>query len=295
MSSPRVSVVVPADNAPKFLHEALISVIAQSSQDFELIVVDDGSDEDLSEAVEPCRALGERFVYLRQEKAGTAAARNLGIAESRGEWIAFLDHGDCWLPDKLTRQLGSIQSNDVVGMVFCQYRKFGKRRGGESCPERSPSGWLLPELLRHPLIQTLSTVMIRRSVIPEPSWFREDLTLANDIELYYRIAERAQIKFLPRILVEMRLHDDDDASSDLLGLHRESIVIANELAKRLGDEVSPEVAKLIEARICCHLMGLAKAARHAGDRQLIRASYRQVLEIQPLRPRAMYGWLRTWL
>ena len=286
--------IVPAYNAPRALNEALVSVIAQSSQDFELIVIDDGSEEDLSEAVEPCRKLGERFVHLRREKLGFASARNLGIAESRGEWIAFLESDDCWLPDKLTRQLGAVQSNDTVGMVFSQYRRIGGRDGGKSYPDRSPSGWLLPELLRRPLIESLSTVMIRRRVFPEADWFREDLAISSDIELYYRIAERTEIKFLPRILVEKRLHGDN-SPPDQLSLHEESIWVTDELAERLGDDASPEVAKLIDARICRHLMGLAKAARGTGNRKLVRASYRQVLEIQPLRTRAMYGWLRSWM
>ena len=283
-----------AYNEPKYLHESLVSILAQSSQDFELIVVDDGSEVDLSEALEECRALGKRFIHLRQETAGDAVARNRGIAVAQGEWIAFLDHDDCWLPDKLSRQLAAITSNDEIGMVFCQFRKFGDRDGGKSYPEQSPSGWLLPELIRRSVIGTLSTVLIRRSLIPGDQWFRQDLANSSEIELYYRIAEQAQIKFVPRILVEKRIHGSGD-SDDLLERHREGALVANELADRLGEGASREIHELLDARICRHLLGLAQAARRSGDRKLSRSCYRQVMKIQPLRARATFGWLGSWV
>ncbi|MHC5063832.1 MAG: glycosyltransferase family 2 protein [Planctomycetota bacterium] len=294
MSPPTVSVVVTAFNEPKYLHESLISVLAQSSQDYELILVDDGSDEDLSEAIEECHALGERFIHLRQATAGDAIARNRGIAAARGRWIAFLDHDDCWLPDKLSRQLAAVTSNDEVGMVFCQFRKFGDRDGGKSYPEQSPSGWLLPEFLRRNVIGTLSTVLIRRSVIPGDEWFRQDLANASEVDLYYRVAEKAQIKFVPRILVEKRVHGRSNPA-DLLETHREGALVANELADRLGEGAGREVHELLDARICRHLLGLAEAARRSGDRRLSRDCYRQVMKIQPLRARATLGWLGSWV
>ncbi len=294
MLPPTVSVVVTAYNDAKYLHESLVSVLAQSIQDFELILVDDGSDDDLSEALAECQALGKRFIYLRQETAGDAAARNRGIAAARGQWIAFLDHQDCWLPDKLSRQLAAVTSNDAVGMVFCQYRKFGDRDGGRSHPAQSPSGWLLPEFLRRNVIGSLSTVLVRRSVVSGQDWFRQDLANSSEMELYYRIAEKAQIKFVPRILVEKRVHGSSDPSN-LLETHREGALVANELANRLGDDADPQIHELVDARICQHLLGLAGAARHCGDRKLSRACYRQVMKIQPLRARARLGWLGSWV
>ena len=157
--SPRVSVIVPAYDAPEFLAEALASVASQDLDDYEVIVVDDGSPRDLRAAAESA-GLGSRLHFVRQANAGGSAARNRGIAMARGTLLAFLDHDDRWLPPKLARQVAELDAHPTAAMVFCRYRKFGRRTSPEGHPTSAPSGFVLPALVRDTLIRTLSVVMI---------------------------------------------------------------------------------------------------------------------------------------
>src|SRR5258706_15592076 len=101
MSEPSISVVIPAYRAAKTIGRAIASVIAQTHGVLEVLVIDDGSPDDVSAATE---RFGAAVTVIRKENGGAASARNLGIERARGDWIAFLDADDYWHPDKLKRQ-----------------------------------------------------------------------------------------------------------------------------------------------------------------------------------------------
>ena len=105
-NAPRVSAVIPAFNRKKMLKRAVRSVLDQSFQDIELLVVDDGSTDDLSEIERIVVQAGHRF--LRKSNGGVSSARNLGVAHTNAPWIAFLDSDDEWLPQKVEKQLSEV-------------------------------------------------------------------------------------------------------------------------------------------------------------------------------------------
>lgn len=286
-----ISVVVPAYGEPDYLAEALRSVAAQTFSDFEVVVVDDGSPVELRAAAESA-GLGDRLVFERQENAGGGAARNRGIELSHGAWIAFLDHDDRWLPQKLERQLAAAEQHPGAGLVFCRYRRIGAAVGAAPFPESAPSGRILDELLRRTLIRTLSTVMVRRDVLPPGRWFRTDLAISNDVELYYRIAERSDLVFLPETLVEWRRHERS-ASVDAMRMHREAAQVVEELAERLGPSASKETVRLVRARLRRHLLGEASAALRAGEGKIARDRYGRALRIGGSPVRALGGILAS--
>src|ERR1700756_1773689 len=113
---PSVSVVIPAYNSARYIGETLDSVFRQTYRDFEVLVINDGSpDTEALEAV--LRPYFERIVYLKQENRGPAAARNLGIRQARGEYIAFLDSDDCWLPEDLASQRRMFDETPAPDLV----------------------------------------------------------------------------------------------------------------------------------------------------------------------------------
>lgn len=116
-----ISVAIPAWNAADYLREALDSILAQTHKPLEIVVVDDGSTDHTRQV---CEAYGEAVRYLYQENDGTAGigARELSIRESRGEWIAFMDHDDRWLPTKLEKQVEAIRAFPDAGIVFTRYQ-----------------------------------------------------------------------------------------------------------------------------------------------------------------------------
>ena len=122
MNRPTVSVVIPTYNRAALLPRALESVIAQTFLDWEIVLVDDGStDETESVAADYANRLGSRFIHLRQDNAGSSAARNRGIDAARGEFIAFLDSDDEYLPRKLERQIRLFELCPELGLVYSDY------------------------------------------------------------------------------------------------------------------------------------------------------------------------------
>src|SRR5687768_12105973 len=114
-SAPTASVIVPAFNAAADIPAALASVFAQSFNGFEVIVVNDGSGDDLESALRPFR---DCIVYLEQPNRGAAAARNVGIRAAQGRYVAFLDADDVWHPNFLERQIGYLESHPECDLVY---------------------------------------------------------------------------------------------------------------------------------------------------------------------------------
>src|SRR2546422_14004 len=107
-----ISVIIPTYNSVRFLTEAVDSVLAQTFSDFEILVIDDGSTDETQDVM---RQYGSLVRCIRQQNSGVAVARNRGITESRGRYVAFLDADDTWLADKLERQVNALSSESGAG------------------------------------------------------------------------------------------------------------------------------------------------------------------------------------
>lgn len=120
-SSPLVSVVIPTYNAPHYLLETLGTVLAQTFADFEVVIINDGSTDDTLAQLEPVAAKDGRVRIITQKNAGIGAARNRGIDESRGKYVALLDHDDLWMPGKLAAQVAFMQANASCAACSCPW------------------------------------------------------------------------------------------------------------------------------------------------------------------------------
>src|SRR4051794_28952489 len=123
---PHVSVIIPTYNYGRFIGEAVKSALEQTLPADEIIVVDDGSADNTEAAV---RQFGDPVRYIKQANAGVCVARNRGVAESRGEFIAFLDADDTWEPTKLAKQIARFDEDEDLGMVHCGMLKFDDGTG----------------------------------------------------------------------------------------------------------------------------------------------------------------------
>jgi glycosyltransferase involved in cell wall biosynthesis len=193
MPLPSVSVVVPTYNRAHCLGEAIDSVLGQSFQDFELIVVDDGSTDGTESLLE---GYGDRIKALRQKNSGVSAARNAGIKAARGPWIAFLDSDDTWEPDKLKVQTDDLRlrPDAIVHMVNCMIidsegqslRQF-ELRGVSDDFSRKP-------FRERPLMDVLtadffpSSCMARRDILEKAGCFDTTLSIHEDRDLLTRVA-----------------------------------------------------------------------------------------------------------
>jgi glycosyltransferase involved in cell wall biosynthesis len=202
------SIVMAAYNAAPYIRETVESALAQTYKSVEIIVVDDGSTDGTREVLAPYIERNA-ITYIRQENKGPSAARNVGIAHSRGEFIAFLDADDIFMPEKVEKQVGYLAAHPECGVSYCGVRHFE-----DTHPERLMqlkgnyySGKdVLPGLLGKNFIITLS-VVLRRSAIDMVGGFDESFRRSEDWELWFRLAHHGvQFSYLPEVLAECRLH-----------------------------------------------------------------------------------------
>lgn len=207
LKRPQVTVIIPTYNRARLLARALDSVIAQTFDDFEVLVVDDGSTDDIEGTT--AAYADRRIRYLRQpQNAGVAAARNRGLRESRGELIAFLDSDDEWFPEKLARQVarfGDLPSH--VGLLYGGVENEDGRGGRRILTPRYRGNVYL-ELLVHNVIHGTSGVMIRRLVVASAGFFDEGIPAIEDYDYWLRIARFFEIDYIEEPLI--RYHEPAD-------------------------------------------------------------------------------------
>lgn len=238
MDHPPISVIIPVYRPGAHLTACLDSVLAQSMSQFEVLVIDDGSPEDVSWVGE----LSDPRIHLvRQPNLGVSAARNHGAQISRGTWLAFLDQDDTWHPDKLARQWESL----------CQQPDAAFHHTGFTWvtgPDRRPGG--LPDVTYRGLLKDqhvcLSSLIVRRAAYLDVGG--HDITLAQmqDYDLMLRLAlGRPDPVITPAHLVDYHLHDNNASRDYQVAVAERASVLRRHLAvaRRRGDSLSVHAAK----------------------------------------------------
>ncbi|MFI5103171.1 MAG: glycosyltransferase family 2 protein [Terriglobales bacterium] len=187
--APRVSIVIPSYKTAHLIAACLDSVFAQTFQDFEAIVVNDGSPDtaELEKALQPYL---DRIVYIKQVNKRAAGARNTAIARARGELLAFLDSDDTWLPNHLESQMKQFEADPALGLVYANAVLIGDpTRHIEfmaKCPSAGEAGFesLVVERCQIPV----STVVARKAAIVKAGGFDESLARCDDYDMWLRTA-----------------------------------------------------------------------------------------------------------
>jgi glycosyltransferase involved in cell wall biosynthesis len=215
---PEVSVIIPTYNRSERVVRAVQSVLDQSFKDLEILVVDDGSTDDTEARLVP---YGSSIKYMRQPaNRGASAARNKGIDNSSGTWIAFLDSDDYWLKEKLHFQMEFLHR--IPDAVACQTQEIWIRRGRRVNPKKihkKPSGEIFQHSLRLCLVSP-SSVVLKRSLFDEIGLFDETLEVAEDYDLWLRISCRYPIHLIERDLVVKEGGHEDQLSRKHTGMDR---------------------------------------------------------------------------
>jgi glycosyltransferase involved in cell wall biosynthesis len=246
---PVVSVVIPAYNTSRFIGETLDSVFAQTFDDYEVIVVNDGSPDtsDLERVLEPYR---ERILYIVQENRGLAGARNSAIRRARGRYLAFLDSDDCWLPEYLESQLRILQDTPSVDAVYCDTAYFGNPRLAgktymQTCPSKGPVTF--ESLLREDTQVSVSCAVARREAVLQAGLFDETLRRCEDYDLWLRIVSGGgRIIYHTKVLGRYRSRAGS-LSSDELAMNRALLSVYQKVRKRT--DLSERLRSVLEALI----------------------------------------------
>ena len=284
--APLVSVVVPAYNCAPFIGETVSSVYQQTYRNWEVIVIDDGSTDETKGALAPHMG---RIRYVHQQNRGTAAARNEGVRHARGELIAFLDHDDVWLPEKLDFQVRVMGKSSDCGLVFTDGKMFtadGIRR--ESALSGRLDQWIdahptedlfvvAGNILRNLLfcneIVSASSVMVRRECLERVGGFDEGIAIADDHDLWLRIARQYTVALIRRCLYMWRWHDGSQSGpirDRMQGWTEASLVVQE---KHLP-HAPPDVRRPLRAQMAKQYW---ECARFYFDRNQFRQSRKMLI------------------
>lgn len=200
---------MPAYNAAKFLPRAIESVITQTFPDWRILLIDDGSTDNIAEVIAPYIArLGEKLLYIRQENQGVSAARNTAIRASSGEFIAFLDADDMWMPDRLSEAVAIFRERPEIGLVYSgityidvEDRPGATFVGGSKHAARK----IATALYTRQIHATCVAVTIRRSCLEGLDLFDVNLRATEDRDLWLRIAQRCDSAYIPKPLALYRV------------------------------------------------------------------------------------------
>jgi glycosyltransferase involved in cell wall biosynthesis len=268
-----VSVVIPTHDRASLVVRALRSVAAQTYHDYEILVVDDGSTDDTESAL---RTIEIPMRYLRQSHAGVSAARNRGVAAARGQWIAFLDSDDVWLPQKLARQTTFAEGEG--GIEACQTEETWIRNGVRVNPGRrhaKPCGDIFAASLELCLVSP-SAVMLRRATFERVGGFDEGLAACEDYDLWLRLAAQVPVFLVPQPLVIRYGGHADQLSRRHWGLDRFRVAALIRLLATvpLSPDRRRRVAEVLERKCAILAGGARRRGRNAeAERYLALAAY----------------------
>jgi len=287
-AAPKVSVVIPTYNRAKMLVEAVESALQQTHPPDEIIVMDDGSTDDTERVI--ARYSG-KLRYVRQKNSGPAAARNHGMRLASGDFIAFLDSDDLWVPDRLERQFAALKSCPDLDFIFGLEAKFTAEQQFDGCEIKDRDVWkslnsvdyVVPEpfklLLEENFIPT-SSVLFRKRCIATVGFIDESLQQAEDYDFWLRFAlHGCRFGFVNSVLCHRRQHggnlvnqwvDRTSSTAAVLSRYRDHSPVQRErIARRLSDLYYDLGSRLLYQRNFDRALHYLRLASPSGHTRLV--------------------------
>ncbi len=274
-----VSAIITTHNRKKLLRRAIESVMNQTYKDLECIVVDDAGTDETEEYIKDFIESGRiKYIYIpKNESKGGNHARNIGIQSSNGEYLAFLDDDDEWMPEKTEKQVAVLEEDAAVGFVYCgiiteQNMDPSTRHYGPMDEEHLKDGELIKEVLIR-IITTTTTIMIRKKIIDEVGLFDEDLRYWQEYEYSIRLLQVTKAKCIREPLILYRIIDGDKQRlSNKISGWEESVKYIENKHKILFDELSEDERALRDVYVC--IDGFARGRAANSKRIMIKYAWR---------------------
>lgn len=261
---PAVSIIMPTFNRLPYLRPAVESVFQQTLIEWELIIADDGSEADTKAYLQSLEDPRIKVIWLPHSGMPSAVS-NIALREARGEYVAFLDSDDLWLPGKLAAQIDSLRRHPDRGW---SYTRFALVDGSGSPIVTSrhtdwpaPSGWILDKLLNEETVIAQPSVVVRRQLLERLGAFDEDLVMCYDDELWFRLAAHSEIDGIDAHLTLVRRHGQH-SGSDVIAWRDRRRVFEKALRRSGGGPQQSSLHRL-RARMSA---GLAKSQAASGMR-----------------------------
>jgi len=205
-----ISVIIPTYNRVNFLSEAIKSILNQIYQDFEIIIIDDGSTDDTENVV--AKINDKRIEYIKHQKnKGVAVALNTGIIASKGKYIFFLGDDDLTVPSTLEKLIQKIKQSDLknLGGVYCWSLVINDEGKTLRIIDSKKKGYIFDEILKK---QVFTNLLIKKEVFEKVGLYDENLLSNEDFDFYLRMAKKYQFDFVPEILMVIRSHSQTHLS-----------------------------------------------------------------------------------
>ncbi len=276
-----VSVVIPTFNRAELIERALYSVLSQTYSNLEVIIVDDASSDNTQDQIQTSQQADHRIQYIRHESnRGAQAARNTGIRAAKGEYIAFLDSDNEWLPGKLQRQMALFSHRDnSPSVVYCGYIKVSEN--GNILNKYLPQyrGFIYKETLSEWLTDT-STIVVRKEILEKIHELDENLLAYHEWDLCIRLTRECEFDFVPECLSIYREHTLPTISKDLLRDAYGYLAIVD----KYRDEILRECGGRTLSE---HYLKTARLFVRANQFDLARAYFLKSIRYDPLNIKAM--------
>jgi glycosyltransferase involved in cell wall biosynthesis len=212
-------VVIPAYNASSTIERTVRSVCAQTFENFEVVVIDDGSTDDTADLV---AAIGDPRVRCQSiSNGGVSTARNLGLRSAVGEYVAFLDADDCWLPTKLAVQVDALGARPEVGLCFVGIRRVDTELRTIGCTRAQSHDDYCAALLLYSSIVAVSSALVRKEAAESIGGFDPAFSQCADWDFWLRLCRRTPFLAIDELLVLYRM-SPDNMSSDIALLERDT-------------------------------------------------------------------------
>lgn len=287
MPEPKVSIIIPVYNGEKYLKEAIDSVIKQTYKNWELVLINDGCQDNSQKIIDEYVKKNKKISTFKQKNQGQSAARNFGVKKSSGEYVAFLDQDDRYYPHKLERlvsflerrrEYGMVYSDvdtlDVDGNIFLVSSLTSGLSGGH--PKRS-----IIDCVSRDMFIVPGSTLIRREVFEDVGGFDPDLSGYEDDDLFMRIFRKHKIGFIKQSLLQWRIYADSCSYSDRMRKSR--LIYFKKLCKLFPDNPRQNLywAKdIIVPRFCNTFVGLIYGAKKSRDKKLLKKLSKDFKEIK---------------
>lgn len=220
---PKISIIIPTYNSSRFINRTISSVLNQTYTDWELLIIDDNSTDNTVELVDKFIKQDQRIKLYKtpQNSGGPALPKNIGIENAKGEYVAFLDHDDEWLPEKLERQLKIFElSNDnLLGLVSCFVNVKDNNGNLIEKYNKNYRGDIIKNLAISNFILTSSCVMTKLNILKEVGLFDLRFKRADDVDMWLKISEAGyHFDFVPEYLINHFVHGQNYSNNNLNGI-----------------------------------------------------------------------------
>ncbi len=291
MHFPSISVVLPTCDRTSFLSQAVDSVLAQLAPVTELLIIDDGHEDCAAPLGSRLSSRARPTVHiLPGPRRGPGAARNVGIRAARGELIAFLDDDDLWFPEKLAWQVGWFARRPSLGLLGTDFVRTKHPRPFEQGPHHRPARLRL--ISRAALGRAnrlmMSSVVVRKQCFEQCGCFDESLPLAQDWEMWLRLAERWEVGIVRAVLTIYRLHDEQRSANKAAMRTCETEVLQRQM--RPADPRPRRLKAVAKRRLAWARYRLALLRARQGDPHAATEELRQALALFPSQP-LIWSWL----